>query len=44
MKKENIPSAENNEQENGFPIQLKIMLGSLALAIVALLLKAIGIL
>ena len=38
-----MPASGQNENESGVPVQLKIMLGVLTLAFVALALKMIGV-
>ena len=43
MKKDSMPAAEQNENKSGVPVQLKLMLGVLALALVALVLKMTGV-
>ncbi len=42
MKKDIMPPADQGGNENGIPVQLKILLGALILAIAAIALKIAG--
>ena len=43
MKKETIPTPQQNNTDEGFPLSATIMLGAIVLAVVALILKVIGL-
>ena len=43
MKKDIMPPANQEENESGVPVQLKILLGALIFAVVAIVLKLAGV-